>query len=326
MIGNKCVAIKIIFNIELNKSNRERALEEADLLKEINSDYIIRYIDSFKEKHYSGIITEYCQYGDLKQLISKHKSILNCKIPDNNLNDYVMQLISGLCYLHDNKIIHRDIKPENIFLTEENKLKYGDLGISRISSTFNNKDLTHLVGSPNYMSPEIVNEKNYNNKSDIWSLGCVIYELITLNKLFNGNVTSSVLIQITKFKSLEPVHTTIKLQLILNRALIVNQNERANVDELEKIMLVSDKIKLVFLYSTLSYKKSDEKDLNIASIKHLDQGYSIRTEKNIPLVEPTVNLRDKKNSVSTQSDFESVSIFNIYIIIIYKVSKFFLYF
>ena len=91
-------------------------------------------------------------------------------------------------------------------------------------------------------------------------------------------------------------------------------------------MLVSDKIKLVFLYSTLSYKKSDEKDLNIASIKHLDQGYSIRTEKNIPLVEPTVNLRDKKNSVSTQSDFESVSIFNIYIIIIYKVSKFFLYF
>ncbi len=249
MIGNKCVAIKIIFNIELNKSNRERALEEADLLKEINSDYIIRYIDSFKEKHYSGIITEYCQYGDLKQLISKHKSILNCKIPDNNLNDYVMQLISGLCYLHDNKIIHRDIKPENIFLTEENKLKYGDLGISRISSTFNNKDLTHLVGSPNYMSPEIVNEKNYNNKSDIWSLGCVIYELITLNKLFNGNVTSSVLIQITKFKSLEPVHTTIKLQLILNRALIVNQNERANVDELEKIMLVSDKIKLNFKFS-----------------------------------------------------------------------------
>lgn len=66
--------------------------------------------------------------------------------------------------------------------------------------------------------------------------------------------------------------------------------------------------------------------MNIASIKHLDQGYSIRTEKNIPLVEPTVNLRDKKNSVSTQSDFESVSIFNIYIIIIYKVSKFFLYF
>ena len=70
MIGNKSVAIKIIFNIELNKSNRERALEEADLLEKMNSDYIIRYIDSFKEKHYSVIITEYCQYGDLKQLIS----------------------------------------------------------------------------------------------------------------------------------------------------------------------------------------------------------------------------------------------------------------
>jgi NIMA (never in mitosis gene a)-related kinase len=211
-------------------------LEEADLLQKINNDHIISYIDSFKEQHYSVIITEYCQYGDLKQLINKHKSTSN-KITNNMLNEYIMQLINGLCYLHDNNIIHRDIKPENIFLTEENKLKYGDLGISRMSSSLS-KDMTRLVGSPNYMSPEIVYEKEYNCKSDVWSLGCVIYELITLERLFDGNICFNIFHQILN-KQIEPANTTVKFQHILNRALEKDPIQRASVLELKNIMLVS---------------------------------------------------------------------------------------
>ena len=220
----------------MNRKHTDRALEEADLLQKINSDHIISYIDSFKEQHYSVIITEYCQYGDLKQLINKHKSTSN-KITNNMLNEYIMQLINGLCYLHDNNIIHRDIKPENIFLTEENKLKYGDLGISRMSSSLS-KDMTRLVGSPNYMSPEIVYEKEYNCKSDVWSLGCVIYELITLERLFDGNICFNIFHQILN-KQIEPANTTVKFQHMLNRALEKDPIQRASVLELKNIMLVS---------------------------------------------------------------------------------------
>jgi serine/threonine protein kinase len=135
------------------------------MLKNINCDYIIRYIDSFKETHYSVIITEYCENGDLKKLINEYKS-LNKLIPDELLTDYFNQLINGLCYLHQNNIMHRDVKPENIFVLEKNQLKYGDLGISRMATS--SRKLTQLVGSTNYMSPEVVNEKDYDCKCDVW--------------------------------------------------------------------------------------------------------------------------------------------------------------
>ena len=153
-----------------------------------------------------------------------------------------MQLINGLCYLHVNNIIHRDIKPENIFLTEQNKLKYGDLGVSRriYTNTFNNNnDLTRLVGSPNYMSPEIVYEKDYDCKSDVWSLGCVLYELITLNKLFDGNVCFNTFHQILNKQINFKLETiTNKLQYILYKSLLRDPDQRADSFELKTIFEV----------------------------------------------------------------------------------------
>lgn len=212
------MAVKIIYNIELNNNNTIRAIEEAEMLSKMNCDHIIRYIDSFRETHFSVIVTEYCEYGDLKRLIHDYKS-KNKLIENDVLINYSKQLIEGLCYLHDNKIIHRDIKPENVFVLENGiKLKYGDLGISRLSSSFNN--MTKIVGSPNYMSPEIVLEKEYDCKSDIWSLGCVFYELIVLRKLFEGTVCYNVFQQISNNNidnDIKAVKTNEKLFFILQR-------------------------------------------------------------------------------------------------------------
>ena len=164
-ILNESVAIKIIKQIEFDNENATKAMEEAEMLKNINCDFIIRYIDSFKEAYYPIIVTEYCEQGDLKRLINEYKSN-NEFMSIELLANYFDQLINGLCYLHANKIIHRDVKPENIFVLENVRLKYGDLGISRLSSS--SRKLTNMIGSPSYMSPEIVNEKEYDCKSDVW--------------------------------------------------------------------------------------------------------------------------------------------------------------
>ena len=89
----------------------------------------------------------------------------------------------GLQYLHANRVLHRDIKSANIFLDAQNHLKLGDLGVAKqLVQTFAHT----TVGTPYYMSPELVEEKPYNHKSDIWALGCVLYEMCTQTYPFNA--------------------------------------------------------------------------------------------------------------------------------------------
>ena len=98
---------------------------------------------------------------------------------------FFIEMCLGLQYLHANRILHRDIKTINMFLAREDKIKIGDLGVAReLNQTAN---MAHtVVGTPYYLSPELCEEKPYNNKSDIWSLGCILYELCTLNHPFTA--------------------------------------------------------------------------------------------------------------------------------------------
>ena len=221
--------------MDLSNTNSLRAIEEAEMLRKINCDYVISYIDGFKEQHFSVIITEYCESGDLKRLIHNYRES-NKLLTIDLITNYSQQLINGLCYLHDNKIIHRDIKPENIFVLQSGKLKYGDLGISRLFSSWN--EMTKIVGSPNYMSPEIVLEKEYNCKSDVWSLGCVFYELITLKKLFQGTVCFNIFHQILNKPIDFNIQTSDKFKFILFKSLEKNIELRAEALELKSIIEV----------------------------------------------------------------------------------------
>lgn len=131
---------------------------------------------------------EYCENGDMAQLIKK------CK----NEKDYVaedviwkifMQIILALRECHENKecgkILHRDIKPGNVFFDSSNNVKLGDFGLSRILSDESVYAQTN-VGTPYYMSPEQIHEQNYDEKTDIWSTGCVLYEMVALKPPFQA--------------------------------------------------------------------------------------------------------------------------------------------
>ena len=121
---------------------------------------------------------EYCDGGDLDKLILKNKNTRKF-IDENLIWDIAIQTLKALDYLHnDKKVLHRDIKPSNIFLDKNYNIKLGDFGLSR---KFFTSYVKTILGTPLYMSPEILDNKQYNDKADIWALGCSIYELASFN-------------------------------------------------------------------------------------------------------------------------------------------------
>jgi NIMA (never in mitosis gene a)-related kinase len=88
--------------------------------------------------------------------------------------------------MHSQSVLHRDLKTLNIFLTKDNKIKIGDLGVAKILDNIEKDFATSKVGTPYYLSPEVCEDRPYNSKSDIWSLGCILYELCTLKHPFEA--------------------------------------------------------------------------------------------------------------------------------------------
>ena len=109
----------------------------------------------------------------------------------------------ALEYIHRRKILHRDLKTQNVFLTENNTVKLGDFGISKVLE--NTTDFASSVqGTPYYMSPEVCQSKPYNYTSDVWSLGCILYELCTLKHAFSGENLLGLVFKIVQEKH-EPI-------------------------------------------------------------------------------------------------------------------------
>ena len=179
----KIYVLKQIDTSKMSSQMRKEAVHEATILSKINSPYIVKYYDSFTEKSNINIIMEYCENGDLGLYLKRQ---MGKSLPEQIIWRFFLEMCLGLQYLHSNKILHRDVKTINMFLTKENKIKIGDLGVAKLLNQTANFAHT-VVGTPYYLSPELCEEKPYNHKSDIWSLGCVLYELCTLKHPFESN-------------------------------------------------------------------------------------------------------------------------------------------
>ena len=155
--------------------------DEIEFLKKCHHESIVTYIEDFYEKSKFLIIMEFCSGGDLAEFIEAQTQFL----PEDFIIKWAIQLTSGICYIHKMKIIHRDLKPANVFLTRDKKLKIGDFGVAKglnktsgLASTF--------AGTAVYIAPEVHGGDKYNSMADVWSLGVVIFEIITLKKPFHG--------------------------------------------------------------------------------------------------------------------------------------------
>ena len=159
-----------------------RELDEIKVLKAISHENIVKYVDDFYDYGTFKIVMEFCAGGDLLEAIQKQKKA-NKDFAEDTVIMWFGQLVSGLQYLHGINIIHRDIKPSNIFITTFKTLKIGDFGLAKL---LNDKDIVAKTdcGTLLYKAPEIFEGRIQDHKVDIWGLGCVTYEMITLNTAF----------------------------------------------------------------------------------------------------------------------------------------------
>ena len=157
-----------------------------------------------------------------------------------------MQICLALKYVHDRKILHRDLKTQNIFLTSKGEIKIGDFGIARVlQSTYDFAQTA--IGTPYYLSPEICQEKPYNQKSDIWSLGCILYEIITLKHAFDATSMKALVFKILRGTYPEiPKMYSQELRDVIAEMLTKEASKRPSIKKiLEKDFLASRIPKLV---------------------------------------------------------------------------------
>ena len=163
-----------------DEKNRESAMKEVHILERINHPRIVRLLGSYRERGLLVIVMEHCDAGDLRHLLLGRQGEL---LPEEDVWKYFLQTAMGLQHLHSLRIIHRDVKSQNLFLTKQGGVKIGDFGLSRLIGP---KEMfaQSFVGTPYYLSPELCEDGAYSEKTDIWSLGVVLYEVLTCGTRF----------------------------------------------------------------------------------------------------------------------------------------------
>ncbi|KAF3705963.1 Serine/threonine-protein kinase 36 [Channa argus] len=166
------VALK--FMPKVGRSDKElRSLKkEIEIMRGLKHPNIVQLLDSFETEAEVVVVTEYAE-GQLFQILEDDGNL-----PEYQVREIACQLVSALYYLHSHRILHRDMKPQNILLGKSGVVKLCDFGFARAMSV-STLVLTSIKGTPLYMSPELVEEKPYDHTADLWSLGCILYELHT---------------------------------------------------------------------------------------------------------------------------------------------------
>ncbi|KAL6998834.1 Serine/threonine-protein kinase ATG1c [Sarracenia purpurea var. burkii] len=189
------VAIKEIATGRLNKKLQESLMSEIVILKQINHPNIIRLHDIIEETGRIHLVLEYCRGGDLSIYIQQRQG----RVPEATAKYFMQQLAAGLQILRENNLIHRDLKPQNLLLSTNSDnavLKIADFGFAR---SLQPRGLAEtLCGSPLYMAPEIMQLQKYDAKADLWSVGAILFQLVTGKTPFTGNNQIQLLQNIVK--------------------------------------------------------------------------------------------------------------------------------
>jgi NIMA (never in mitosis gene a)-related kinase len=235
--------IKQIDLSDMSKEEETEALLEAKIMEPLCHQNIICFREVYKTKSKKlCIVMEYADGGDLQTKIKKVKEEKSFLSEDEVLN-FFTQICLAIKHLHDRKILHRDLKSQNIFLTNCGIVKLGDFGIAKVLS-HTKEHVQTIVGTPYYLSPEIVENKPYNYKSDIWSLGILLYEMCALEPPFNGSSLHMLAMRIVK-ANYEPIpkRYSSKISLLIKKLLNPNSDARPTVNKILKIDIIAKRAK-----------------------------------------------------------------------------------
>ncbi|XP_057157879.1 serine/threonine-protein kinase Nek11 isoform X6 [Pan paniscus] len=248
--GEELKVLKEISVGELNPNETVQANLEAQLLSKLDHPAIVKFHASFVEQDNFCIITEYCEGRDLDDKIQEYKQAGKI-FPENQIIEWFIQLLLGVDYMHERRILHRDLKSKNVFL--KNNLLKIDFGVSRL--LMGSCDLaTTLTGTPHYMSPEALKHQGYDTKSDIWSLACILYEMCCMNHAFAGSNFLSIVLKIVEGDTPSlPERYPKELNAIMESMLNKNPSLRPSAIEILKIPYIDEQLQnLMCRYSEMT--------------------------------------------------------------------------
>ena len=244
--------IYVIKQISLNglsKKQINQVYSEAKILSLINSKYVVKYRESFVEGEDLDIVMEYCDNGDLCNFLKKKKK-KGLPLEEDLIWQIFIKITLGLTAIHKMKILHRDLKTLNIFLNKDMGIKIGDLGVAK---ELNQASFAKtLIGTPYYLSPEMCQDMPYNQKSDVWALGCILYELCTFRHPFNATNQGALIVKILNSNP-EPIFNcySSQLQYLVNQILEKNYEVRPNCWDLLNNPIIVEKAKQYGLYQDI---------------------------------------------------------------------------
>ncbi|PHJ25401.1 serine threonine protein kinase [Cystoisospora suis] len=229
--GNKCV-IKSIDVTRMSPKERQSCITEVQLLARLEHPFVVKYLDSFMDGNFLKIVMNYCADGDLAGVIDKR---CQSQVPfkESQILRWLAQILMALKHIHSHKIIHRDIKSQNLLVDWDGRIRLADFGISKLLDHTQAQAKT-FIGSPFYLSPELCAGKPYATASDMWAVGCVLYELATFKTPFHMATSLPDLCYKIQNMPIAPLpkHYSSEIQVLVDLMLHRDPRKRATAGQL----------------------------------------------------------------------------------------------
>ncbi|XP_053385180.1 serine/threonine-protein kinase Nek4-like isoform X2 [Mercenaria mercenaria] len=297
-------ALKTIELDEHKKTRTKEAVQkEAKILSQLKHPHIVLYHESFFDSdfEYLHIIQDYCDGGNLDDKI-KTAAVKTRHFDETQIMEWFIQIIMAVQYIHSKKVLHRDLKAENVFLTKKNVVKIGDFGISKVLE--NTIDVAQtIVGTPSYLSPELCQDIPYSSKSDVWAVGCLLYELCALKSPFDAQNLISLFFKIIKceFEPIPSIYSRELLELV-NMILVKSPDDRPSASALLNTALVKKHLAMFIQQKENLLQQKSSKDDSTSSTSTPQHTPSGGLKQKVPksnIDKPSPVLKRNKLKIST---------------------------
>ncbi|KAG0760439.1 hypothetical protein G6F24_008319 [Rhizopus arrhizus] len=281
-------------------------MKEVNILKNLSHTNVIKYIGFIRSESYINIILEYAENGSLMSTLKAFG-----KFPEKLVASFCIKILKGLEYLHANDVVHCDLKAANILTTKTGDVKLTDFGVS-LNLKIKTVDNDSVSGTPNWMAPEVIELKGATTKSDIWSLGCTLIELVTGKPPYNDLLPMSAMFRIVE-DDYPPLPEDISedMRNFLLCCFQKNPEERSSSKELQQHEWILKNLKTKQKESNESNvqhnkdeKHQTSKATEVTTASELEQYYSSNTTAVMPIVDDNSSNDDNNSHKFIEGDLE----------------------